>query len=291
MAVLTLLALRQRILVHPLIDLRLFRSPAFTTALLMYTVAVFSAFGAFFFVGQYLQSVQDFSPPRAGVWFLPSSLGFVIGAMGTPLLVRRAHPAYVAGAGLVLAAAGFGLLMLIDQDAPGLIVASLLLTSLGISPVVTLATDLIVGAAPPARAGAASAISETGGELGGALGVAVLGSIGVAVYRVQMADTVPAGVPAHAAALAGETLGDAVAAAEPLPTALGASLLDAAGQAFVQGMHLTAALTAAVMLATAVLVVAVLRHVNPATHAGEEAPDASPFLPHMARPAEAAIAD
>ena len=86
----------------------------------------------------------------------------------------------------------------------------------------TLATDLIVGSAPPERAGAASAISETGAELGGALGIAILGSIGTAVYRGAMADAVPAGVPPEAAEAARDTLGGAVAVAEQLPDQLGA---------------------------------------------------------------------
>ena len=81
----------------------------------------------------------------------------------------------------------------------------------------TLTTDLIVGSAPPERAGAASAISETSAEFGGALGIAVLGSIGTAVYRGAMADAMPAGVPPEAAEAARDTLGGAVAAAEQLP--------------------------------------------------------------------------
>src|SRR3712207_7140452 len=112
--------------------------------------------------------------------------------------------------------------------------------SVGISPVVTLATDIIVGSAPPERAGAASGISETSAEFGGALGIAVLGSIGTAVYRSEVANAIPDGVPFGAAEAAKDTLGGAVAAADELPDRLGAGLLVAARQAFTPGMHLTA---------------------------------------------------
>jgi DHA2 family multidrug resistance protein-like MFS transporter len=126
----------------------------------------------------------------------------------------------------------------------------------------TLATDLMVGTAPPERAGAASGISETSSEFGGALGIAVLGSIGSAVYRGQMTEAVPAAVPSQAAAAARDTLGGAVAAAGKLPEQLGAALLDAAREAFTQGLRLSFAISAAVAVGIAVLVAALLRQVG-----------------------------
>jgi MFS transporter, DHA2 family, multidrug resistance protein len=99
--------------------------------------------------------------------------------------------------------------------------------------VVTLATDMIVGSAPPEQAGAASGISETSAEFGGALGIAVLGSIGTAVYRNQVAARLPADVPPAATTATRETLGGAVAAAAQLPEPLAATLLGAAREAFV----------------------------------------------------------
>ena len=114
----------------------------------------------------------------------------------------------------------------------------------------TATTDLIVSSAPPERAGAASGISETGAELGGALGIAILGSVGVAVYRGELADHLPAEVPSQAAAVARETLGGAVGVAARLPEDVGAALLAAAREAFVQGLQLTAGLSAAVAVAS-----------------------------------------
>ena len=205
---------RQQRLADPLIDLRLFRVPAFSASLATYTLGIFVAFGAFLFIAQYLQLVLGLSPLEAGLWTVPSSGAFIVGSMLTPMIVRRVRPAFVMAAGLALAAAGFGVLTQVD-GASGLavLVTGSVVFSLGLAPVFTLATDLIVGTAPPERAGAASAISETGSEFGGALGIAILGSIGTAVYRGEMADAVPTGVPPEAAELARDTLGGAVAAA------------------------------------------------------------------------------
>jgi DHA2 family multidrug resistance protein-like MFS transporter len=124
----------------------------------------------------------------------------------------------VIASGLTMAAIALVMLTQLDGSAElrTLVVASVII-SLGLAPVFTATTDLIVGSAPPEEAGAASGISETGAELGGALGIAILGSIGTAVYRAQLLDLVPAGVPAHATEAARDTLGAAGAAAEGLP--------------------------------------------------------------------------
>lgn len=127
---------------------------------------------------------------------------------------------------------------------------------------VILATDLIVGSAPVERAGAASAISETSSELGEALGIAILGSIGVAVYRGVMADGVPIGVPPEATEIARATLGGAVAVAERLPDHLRVELLGTAREAFAQAFELTAAISATVAIATAIVAAVLLRGVG-----------------------------
>jgi MFS transporter, DHA2 family, multidrug resistance protein len=131
--------------------------------------------------------------------------------------------------------------------------------SLGIAAVVPLTTDIIVGSAPPEKAGAASGISETGTELGGALGIALLGSLGVAIYRNKVADTLPTGLPPGATETARDTLGGAVGVADHLPGPLGLELLDAAREAFVLALQLTAAASAALAVGTAVIVLVLLR--------------------------------
>jgi MFS transporter, DHA2 family, multidrug resistance protein len=255
---------RQRRLADPLIDPRLFHVPAFSAALATYALGTFVTFGAFLFIAQYLQLVLGLSPLRAGLWLLPFFGGFIVGSMLAPAIVRRVRPAYVMAAGLVLAACGFGLLAQVNA-ASGLapLVAGSLVVSLGLAPVFTLTNDLIVGNVPPERAGAASAISETGSELGGALGIAILGSIGSAVYRGAIADAIPEGVPSEAAEAARATLGAAVAVAGRLPDDVGAALLAAARGAFTQSLELTASLCAVAALGIAVLVAVLLRQVPP----------------------------
>ena len=140
--------------------------------------------------------------------------------------------------------------------------ASLATYTLGTSPVVILATDLIVGSAPVERAGSASAISETSSELGGALGIAIFGSIGTAIYRLAMLDAVPGELPPEALEAARSTLGGAVAVAGELPEQLGAQLLGSARTAFTRAFELTAAICALVSLVTAVGVLVLLRGVR-----------------------------
>jgi len=203
---------------------------------------------------------------------VPSAVGLIVGSMVAPLLVRRVRPWTVMAAGLVLGAFGFALPTRVD-DANGLalVVAGSVVYSVGLAPLTTLSTDLMIGAAPPERAGAASAVAETTSEFGGALGIAVLGSIGTAAYRGQLADTLPAQVPPAAAEAARDTLGGALAAAQALPAQLGAALQDAAAEAFTRGLHLVFAINAVLAIGIAVLVAVLLR----GERAGDDA-DRSP---------------
>lgn len=125
-----------------------------------------------------------------------------------------------------------------------------------------------MGSVPPERAGVASGISETGAELGGALGIAGLGSIGVAAYRSEIADAVPRGVPPETSATAEDTLGGATEAVESLPGPVGDALLDAARDAFTQGLRVAALTGAVVALVTAVVAAVFLRRARPGS--GEE---------------------
>ncbi len=264
---------RQLTLADPMIDLRLFRSQAFNASLATNLLGIFIVVGYFLFVAQYLQLVLGLSPLEAGLWSLPSAGGFIVGSNLAPRILRRVRPAYVIGAGLGMAAIGLGVLTQVGGSPNAdlaILAGASLLVSLGLAPVFTATTDLVVSSAPPERAGAASGISETGAELGGALGIAILGSIGVAVYRGELADTLPAGVPSQAAAVARDTLGGAVGVAARLPGDAGLALLDAAREAFIQGMQLTVTLSAVVAVGIAVLATVMLRAV-PATAQAEAA--------------------
>src|SRR5262249_26067450 len=202
---------RQQPLADPLIDLGLFRSPRFSASLATYTLATFVAFGAFVFIGQYLQLVLRLSPWQAGLWTTPFAAAFIVGSILTPVITRRLSQVAVMLGGLVVAAVGFVMLTEVKSSSGlPMLVTGFVVYSLGLAPVFTLATDLIIGSAPPERAGAASAISETGSEFGGALGIAVLGSLGTAIYRSKIGSASPIGIPAEALDAARNTLGAAV---------------------------------------------------------------------------------
>jgi MFS transporter, DHA2 family, multidrug resistance protein len=217
---------RQRHLVDPFIDLRLFRATGFGASLAVYGLGIVIMFGGFLFLPQYLQLVLGLSPLEAGLWTLPWALGFIVGSQLTPRLARVIPPATLMAGGMVLAAIGFAVFIGLDERSgfsPFLIGS--VIFSLGLAPVFTLAIDLIVGVAPAERAGAASAIAETAAEFGGAMGIAIFGSIGVAIYRAGIAEGLPPGVPAEAAAVARDTLGGAVEIARQLPDRLGEPLI------------------------------------------------------------------
>jgi MFS transporter, DHA2 family, multidrug resistance protein len=254
---------RQFSLADPMIDLRLFRIPAFSASLAINFLSIFVMVGYLLFVAQFLQLVVGLSPLEAGLWSLPSAIGFVVASNAAPRIVRRFPAAYVIGAGLALSAVGLGVLTQVGGSS-GLaaVVIGSIIISLGLAPVFSLTTDLIVGSAPPERAGAASGISETASELGGALGISVLGSIGVALYRARLGEALPAGVPADAVVAARDTLGGAVAVAGELPGQLGSAVLVAARDAFVQGMQIVTTISAVIAVGVAILAVVMLRNVG-----------------------------
>jgi DHA2 family multidrug resistance protein-like MFS transporter len=267
---------RQLASADPIIDLRLFRVPAFSASLVVNFLTIFVAIGYFLFVAQYLQLVVGLSPLVAGLCSVPSAIGFIVGSNLAPVLVRRFPSANVMGGSLVVAAVGLVLLTQVDaaNGLPVVIVASVVI-ALGLAPVLTLTTDLIVGSAPPERAGAASGISETAVELGGALGISLLGSLGVAIYRGDLS-RLPAGLAPDAAATARDTLGGAVKVARSLPDSLGLAVLDVSRSAFVQAMQVAATISAVVAVAVAVFAVAMLRHASSAAGESAERPSATP---------------
>jgi MFS transporter, DHA2 family, multidrug resistance protein len=267
---------RQSRLADPLIDLNLFRVPAFSASLAVYTLGILVLFGSFLFIYQYLQLVLELSPFMAGVVTLPSFASFVVGSMLAPAFVKRVRPAYVMAAGLALAAVGLlGLTQLSVESGLGILIGTSIVYSLGIAPVFTLTNDLILGAAPPEKAGAASGISETGAELGGALSIAILGTIGTAVYRMQVQDGIPAAVPANEAETARDTLGGAVAVSSELPAALSDQVLEAARMAFTQGFQVVALVSAIIAALAAVGVAVFLRQVRAAPHEPAAGPAAA----------------
>jgi MFS transporter, DHA2 family, multidrug resistance protein len=181
-----------------------------------------------------------------------------------PALASRMRPADVIAAGVGLAGVGFLALTQVDRGS-GLaaLVAGGTIAFLGIAPTGVLATDMVVGSAPADNAGSASAVSETTAELGAALGVAIFGSIGTAVYRMKVDAAVPADTPAAAIDAARNSLAGAAAAAADLPASLGPELLEAAREAFTDALNLVAVVGVAAMVVFAVLAVTLGRRIGP----------------------------
>jgi MFS transporter, DHA2 family, multidrug resistance protein len=251
---------RQRRLAEPMIDLGLFRRPAFSLALSANTLAFAVVFGIEVFVAQYFQLVLGYSPLEAGLWSVPGAAAFVAGSQLTPPLAARMRPPAVMLGGIVVA--GVGVVLLTQAGAaggPGLVISGIVILSLGLAPLFTLAADLAVGSAPPERAGAASGISETSSELGGAVGIAILGTVGTAVYRDRTADSFSDELPADTAATASDTLGGAIEVTDRLPQLLAADVLQPAREAFTQGLQIAATVSGVLLVAAAVIVAKLLR--------------------------------
>ncbi|MEU8449577.1 MFS transporter [Streptomyces globisporus] len=266
---------RQKHLAHPMIDLGLLGRRTFGGPVFANLLAMFATVGMAVFLTQYLQSVLGLSPFRAALWSLVPAVGAAVAAPVAAALAQRVDRAYVMGGGFLVSACGFLWMTQVRADsALWFALTGAALYAGGLVAAMALATELALGAAPPERAGSAAAVLESGQELGGALGMAVLGSIGAAVYSREMADAVPAGMP-HAEAVR-ETLGGATAAAARLPDETADAVLTAARDAFTHGMSFAAVGAAVVMAAAGVFSLAWLRG------AGRAKPPAEPAEPRPA---------
>lgn len=255
---------RQRRMADPLLDMTLFRNPAFSGAIAINLVGFFAMFSAFLFIAQYLQLVLGMSALEAGLWTAPSGVAFTLGSMLTAPISQKLHPAPTVAGGFLIAASGFLLIAWTGSPMPiATLVSGFIVFSLGLAPVVTLMTDLIVGAAPPERAGAAAGMAETSTEFGGAVGIAVLGSLVTALYRSSITGTLPPDLSTGQIRAAQDTLGAAIAVAADLPGANGDTLLDSARQAFSGAFQITTILSALIVTLAAILAVTLLRRVRP----------------------------
>jgi DHA2 family multidrug resistance protein-like MFS transporter len=247
---------RQLKLDTPLLDLRLFGNRPFTAVLVALVFAGIAMAGTGLMVTQYLRSVLGFSPVESAVLFAPMGLAVAAGTITAPALARRMKPTTAIAAGLAVSVLGCVLLTRVDS-AGGLpiVMLGIAVLALGTGPLFALGTGLVVGSVPTERAGSAASMSETANYLGGALGMALLGSAGAAVYRGHMAYAVAAGAPATA----GETLAGAAMAGQHLPPAQAADLLHTARDAFTSGVNVTGVIAGAIFGALAVLVATMRR--------------------------------
>ncbi|HYD08477.1 MAG TPA: DHA2 family efflux MFS transporter permease subunit [Acidimicrobiales bacterium] len=247
---------------HPMLDLRFFRDPRFTTSSMAVMLVFFAMFGTFFLMTQYLQLVQGYSALGAGFRTLPSALVMMVMSPNSARLVERFGARTIVSIGLCLVSLGLlGMTTLGVDTTYWQFFACLLVMSSGMSMVMPPCTALIMSSLPLGKAGVGSAVNDTTRELGGALGVAVLGSVLASIYSSNLGDTV-AGLPDEVAAIATSSLGGALQLVD-VP-----GLADAAKQAFVDGLGVATIVGAGVALAGALLV---RRLLPPLHHVVDEA--------------------
>lgn len=257
---------RQRASRDPFLDLDLFRCRAFSGAFAISVAAFFVNFGTFFFIAQYLQLVLDLGPAEAGLWMVPPAFGFIAGSFFAPKLTERFRVGTVIAGGFIVAALGLGLIGLtVGTGTLVPVVASGFILALGLAPILIITADVIVGTAPPERAGIASGLSEASTELGGAFGIALLGSLVASVYRGTLNEDSTGVLSLDTAHTLGGTLGELVQAAEQLPDGMAAGIVEAGRTAFVSGMQLSMVAAAGIALGAAILAIALLRNASTAT--------------------------
>ncbi|MEV0678647.1 MFS transporter [Actinosynnema sp. NPDC050436] len=267
-----LFAARQRKLEHPLLDLRLFANRTLSSALGVALISSATMGGITLLVSVYLQQVAGLDPFIAGLWLVPAFALAVLGNMVAPAAAAKYKPAHVIAVGLLVTALGLVLLTFTDSvGSVALVVVGYAIAFAGTSPMGVLSTQLVVGSAPPEKAGAASALSETNGEFGISFGIAVLGTIGAAAY--QSAVVVPRDLPPADAEAVNDSLPAAADVASRLPGDLADQVLGAARAAFTDGLHVVGWIAGGAMVLLAALVVAVLRHVPaPSAEGGQDEP-------------------
>ncbi|MHB8467154.1 MAG: MFS transporter [Acidimicrobiales bacterium] len=239
----------------PMLDLRFFRNPRFTAAAASITLVFFTMFGMIFILTQYLQAVLGYSPLEAGVRMLPWAAVYMLSAPRSARLVQRFGQRWVVSTGLFVVAAGLGLLSTSGLHANyPMLALSMIVTAAGMGMVTAPSTGAIVASLPLNKAGVGSAVNDTTRELGGALGVAVIGSILASVYRSDIAHRLPSGV--HVATT---SLGATLHAASSLPGADASTVATAARQSYVHAFDLTLLVSVGVALVASALVAWVLR--------------------------------
>ncbi|MEU8266678.1 MFS transporter [Sphaerisporangium sp. NPDC049002] len=255
---------RQRALTDPLLDLRLFNNRIFNTELA--SMLFYSALTGttMLFVAQFFQTVAGLTPLQAGLGLLPGLLLGIVSLTVGPQLAGRIRPSVLIAGGLLFVVAGMVVITLSGSDgsATGLIVGYAI-WCLGGGPLLTLGVGLVVGTVPPEKAGSASSLTQIANEFGYAGGIATVGTIGTLVYRSQIADAIPAGLPAAASDAARDSIAGAASAAAALPEQIASAVLVPAREAFTNGLHIVAGVSALIVLGVAILNAVVLKDLPP----------------------------
>ncbi len=243
---------------HPILDVTFFANPRFTAASVAVTLVFFAMFGSLFFVSQFLQFVLGYSAFKSGACLLPVAFALMISAPLSAKLVARAGTKLVVTFGLLLVAAALLLFSrTTDTSGYGLVAAVLIIIGVGMGLAMAPATDSIMGSLPPERAGVGSAMNDTTREIGGALGVAIMGSITTAVYASRIAGTAIFSEleklsPVAAHAVKG-SIGGAAVAAPKLPVAVRGAVAAAANDSFIHALDRTVIVAAIVAVVGAAI--------------------------------------
>jgi EmrB/QacA subfamily drug resistance transporter len=249
---------------EPMLDLRFFTNAGFSIGTTTITLTFFAMFGMWFLMTQYLQSVRGYTPLEAGVRILPMVAAMMLSAPRSAGLAERFGRRAVISIGLALMAIALGIMASLDANTSYWVIAlGFVLLGVGMGNVGAPATSAVMSSLPVAKAGVGSAVNDTAREVGGALGIAVLGSLLATGYRTNL-DDAAVDVAAPSAAVAEQSVGAALQEAARLGEA-GPALADAARTAYVDAMSTALCVAALVLLATIALVVRyVPRHRGPA---------------------------
>jgi EmrB/QacA subfamily drug resistance transporter len=225
---------------HPILDVRLFANRPFAVASGLIAVAFFSLFGFIFLITQYFQAVKGYGPLEAGLRTLPFAVVMAVFSPLAMMLARKLGPGRVAALGSLTMSGGFALVLLAGKDASywGLIIWSMSLMAMGLALVQGPATNIIMNSLEPQQAGAGSAVNDVTREIGGTLGVAVLGSVLSSIYTSGVGDNLDtSGLPADALAASKESVMAGVQVATAIPGPGGQQILEVIRDAFVDGLH------------------------------------------------------
>jgi hypothetical protein len=281
-AILAAFAVHQARRPDPMLDVRLFRNPRFTAASASISLAFFGLFGFIFLITQYFQAVRGFGPLRAGLATLPFAI--VTGALAPVSIIamKKAGTKLVVALGLLLMSGGFAIAATMSLEASywRVIVISMSLMAAGLAFATGPATEAIMGALPAGKAGAGSAVNDTTRELGGTLGVAIVGSVLASAYGSHVTSSLGAlGAPRAAVSAASQSVEAGLITAARFPHALSGPATQAARQAFMSGLHGGSWVSAIATAAAAALALAFL----PARAAGARPGGGEPGVPEPSR--------
>ncbi len=257
---------RQKKLKNPLVDLNLFKNKIFNYLIVTNSLTMFVFFGTFIFNSQILQLVMGLSPMQAGLWSLPSTVGTFFSGIFAPKLTRYIRPAYLMSIGLVVGSIGF----LIAAQVKGindlyLMTFATVLYSMSCVPVLLFTTNMLVNSAPAEKAGSTAALSETGNELGGATGIALLGSVGTFIFQKNMTGSLAQIVSPEIRIKMSSTLANALEFAQQIKindAALANQLVEISKNSYLMSFKISMLIAAVILFFLSALVIFRLKNIQ-----------------------------